>query len=453
MRSVSGKQKRNRQFGQMRIDKASFLELFKTKFWTKLNESLVPFDDKPINKEEFLEKLYVQITNFTYTPSHPRHYIHVNKHNGVTRFVPTFNRKDYCVYYLCIKLLENEIAVNRVDGTFGGWTLGNQIRLKEEQEIIELDYVPFNTINELSWSDEWRTFQGIARKFLGTGEYNYFINLDIANFYDTINLAILERKIRHAVPQSKQEVVTLLFHFLHNWNKRIEGYNTKTVGIPQDEIGDCSRILANFYLQDYDLMIRSICEKYGSQFIRFADDQIIYTHDKFCARQILFEASRELFRLNLNLNSSKVKEFENRGEFELYWAFNIFDLFSDKDNQENINQGVKIYFELIDSGARFRDGSVLKRILSMNFDLLETELRHRLISSFYDNDFLATLGIWHFRRIRVAVANDDEFFKTLDGLIESSLFNSFLFQLRLFYSRDRKDFDLGIIDKRINEIK
>lgn len=437
----------------MNIDKASFIELFKTKFWSKLNESLVPFNDKPINKEEFLERLYNQVTNFIYTPSHPRHYIHVNKHNGVTRFVPTFNRKDYCVFYLCIKLLEKEIAVNRIEGTFGGWTLGNPIRLKEEQEIIELDYVPFNTINELSWSKEWRTFQGIARKYLATGDYNYFINLDIANFYDTINLAILERKIRHAIPKAKQEVATLLFHFLHNWNKRLEGYNTKTVGIPQDEIGDCSRILANFYLQDYDLIMKSICEKYNSQFIRFADDQIIYTHDQKTARVILFEASRELFRQNLNLNSSKVKEFESREEFNTYWAFDIFDLLSDKENMNSINEGIRNYFDLIDGDVRFRDNSVLKRILSMNFDLIEPELRHRLISFFFNPDFLASVGLWHFRRIRAAVNNDNDFFGALDDMIESSLFNSYLFQLRLFYSKDRKDFDLSIIDTRIDEIK
>jgi hypothetical protein len=303
----------------MQIDRASFLELYNTRFWTKLNESIVPFTDKPVDKTEFLTMLHDEVTNFIYSPSHPRHYIHVNKHNGVTRFVPTFNRKDYCVYYLCIKLLENEIAINRVEGTFGGWTLGNPIRLKEDQEVIELDYVPYNTINELSWAEEWRSFQGIARKYNSTGNYGYYINLDIANFYDTVNLAILERKIRHVIPKNKQDVVTLLLHFLQNWNKRIEGYNIKTVGLPQDEIGDCSRILANFYLQDYDSAMRTICEKYNSQFIRFADDQIIFTTDKDTARLILFEASKELFRINLNINSSKVKEFANSGEFETYW--------------------------------------------------------------------------------------------------------------------------------------
>lgn len=437
----------------MKIDRASFLELYNTRFWTKLNESIVPFTDKPVDKTEFLTALHSEVTNFIYAPSHPRHYILVNKHNGVTRFVPTFNRKDYCVYYLCIKLLENEIAINRVEGTFGGWTLGNPIRLKEDQEIIELDYVPFNTINELSWAEEWRSFQGIARKYNGTGNYGYYINLDIANFYDTVNLAILERKIRHVIPKNKQDVVTLLIHFLQNWNKRIEGYNIKTVGLPQDEIGDCSRILANFYLQDYDSAMKAICEKYNSQFIRFADDQIIFTTDKDTARRILFEASKELFRINLNINSSKVKEFATSGEFETYWAFDIFDLLADKENREAINQGVARYFQLLDNNTRFKDSSVLKRLLTINFSLIEPQHRHRLLAGFFDPDFLYGLQLWHFRRIRLAVNNDPDFFQQLDSMIPKALFNSFLFNLRLFYSKDRTSFDLKIIDDRIAELK
>jgi hypothetical protein len=436
----------------MKIDKPSFLEFFNTKFWTKLNESIVPFTDKPVDKNEFLDKLHSQVNDFTYTPSHPRYYIHINKHNGVTRFVPTFNRKDYCVYYLTIKLLEHEVAVNRVEGTFGGWTLGNPIRLKEEQEIIELDYVPFNTINELSWTQEWRSFQNIARKYNDSGSYGYYINLDIANFYDTVNLAILERKIRHVIPKTKQEVVTLLFHFLQNWNKKIEGYNFKTVGLPQDEIGDCSRILANFYLQDFDFTMKEICDKYDSKFIRFADDQIIFTHNKKIARLILFEASKELFKINLNVNSSKVKEFQSKAEFEKYWAFEIFYLLSDTENQEMINNGVEQYFSLLDSGAMFKDSSVLKRILTVNFKLIDPKYRHRLLSGFYDQDFLSGLNLWYFKRIRAAVENDTEFFGRLDSMINSALFNSFLFNLRVFYSKEREDFDLKIIDDRIENI-
>lgn len=87
----------------MKIDKSSFDKIFETRFWQKLKESLVPFDNTP-NKSEFLNELYAEITSFTYSPSNPRDYIVINKHNGISRYVPTFSRKDYCVYFLCIKL-------------------------------------------------------------------------------------------------------------------------------------------------------------------------------------------------------------------------------------------------------------------------------------------------------------------------------------------------------------
>lgn len=437
----------------MRIDRASFFKIFETKFWQKLNESLVPFTDKPIDKNAFLTDLYDEVTTFSYNPAHPREYIVFNKHNGISRYVPTFNRKDYCVYYLCIKLLENEIAVNRVEGTYGGWTLGNPIRLKEEQELLELDYVPFNTLNELSWVEEWRTFQGVAKRYKDLDDFKFFVNIDIANFYDSINLSLLERKIRHVVPKNKQEVVTLLMHFLHNWNKKLEGYNLKTVGIPQDEIGDCSRILANFYLQDYDATIKAYCDKEQAQFIRFADDQIFYAKSKESARKILFEASKELFKINLNINSSKVKEFHTKGDFEKYWAFEIFDLLQDKDNSVNIEEAVKLYFDNIDSKVKFRDDSVLKRLLTVNFDKINPEHRHRLLSGFYNQEFLSQLSLWHFRRIREKVQNDKEFFAILDGQIDTILFNSYHYQLLSFYSKDRKDFDLTVLQQRIDDLK
>ena len=406
----------------MKIDRASFDKIFASKFWTKLKDSIVPFGSTP-DKAVFLDELYSGITEFTYNPKNPREYIVINKHNGISRYVPTFSRKDYCVFFLCIKLLENEIAVNRVDGTFGGWTLGNPIRLKEEQEILELEYIPFNTINELSWVQEWQSFQNIAKTYRDFDDWKCFINLDIANFYDCINLTILERKIRHVIPKAKQDVVTLLFHFLQNWNKKLEGYNLKTVGIPQDEIGDCSRILANFYLQDYDLIMNEICDKYGAKYIRFADDQIIYAKDLLVAKNILFEASRE------------------------------FELLKNKTDKTAINSAIEKYFEYLDTNIKFRDNSVLKRILSVDSKLIEPKYRHRLIAMFFNPDFLAQLTVWHFKRIREFISNDEEFFGELDKMVSTVPFNSYHYNLLAFYKKERTEFDCSEIEKRIEEIK
>lgn len=436
----------------MKIDKASFDKIYASKFWTKLKDSIVPFGKTP-HKAKFLEELYEGITEFTYNPKNPREYIVINKHNGISRYVPTFSREDYCVFFLCIKLLENEIAINRVEGTFGGWTLGNPIRLKEEQEIPELEYVPFNTINELSWVQEWQSFQNIAKNYRDLDDWKCFIYLDIADFYDCINLTILGRKIRHVIPKSKQDVLTLLFHFLQNWNKKLEGYNLKTVGIPQDEIGDCSRILANFYLQDYDLIMSEICESFEAKYIRFADDQIIYAKDLKVAKNILFDASRELQKINLNFNSSKVKEFKSKAEFDTYWSFELFELLKNKTDKVSINKGIEKYFEHLDNNVKFRDNSVLKRILSIQSKLIEPEFRHRLIAMFFNPDFLAQLKFWYFKRIRQFIDNDTEFFGELDKMVNTVPFNSYHYNLLAFYKKERTEFDCSDIEKRIEEIK
>ena len=48
--------------------------------------------------------------------------------------------------------------------------------------------------------------------------------------------------------------------FLKNLYKKLQSYKPQTVGIPQEYIDDCSRILANFYLQKYDLEIKNIAK-------------------------------------------------------------------------------------------------------------------------------------------------------------------------------------------------
>lgn len=89
----------------------------------------------------------------------------------------------------------------------------------------------------------------------------------------------------------------------------------------------------------------------------------------------------------------------------------------------------------------------------MNFDKINPEHRHRLLSGFYNQEFLSQLSLWYFRRIREKVQNDREFFSILDSQIDKILFNSYHYQLLSFYSKDRKDFDLTILQKRIDDLK
>ena len=155
----------------------------------------------------------------------------------------------------------------------------------------------------------------------------------------------------------------------------------------------------------------------------------------------------------MNFNSSKLKEFKSKAEFDTYWSFELFELLKNKTDKTAINKGIKKYFENLDNNVKFRDNSLLKRILSVDSKLIEPKFRHRLIAMFFNPDFLSQLGVWHFKRIRQFIDNDTEFFGELDKMVSTVPFNSYHYNLLAFYKKERTDFDCSDIEKRIEEIK
>ena len=74
---------------------------------------------------------------------------------------------------------------------------------------------------------------------------------------------------------AKGWIITLLFYLLNQWNRRNTGLHPQAVGLPQDALADCSRILSNYYLQRYDKFAENVCAKAGALYFRYADDQMI----------------------------------------------------------------------------------------------------------------------------------------------------------------------------------
>lgn len=84
------------------------------------------------------------------------------------------------------------------------------------------------------------------------------------------------------------DIIDLLIYFLRFWNRDFENFKTKNIGIPQDEVGDCSRVLANFYLHEYDSYLKSEAEKNGCKYVRYSDDQIIFAKNETTAKNFYF---------------------------------------------------------------------------------------------------------------------------------------------------------------------
>jgi len=433
--------------------KKDFSKVFQSKFVEKLKDSLIP--NNRFDKNQIIDELYSDIMNYTYSPQKPRGYIILNKHNYVSRICPTFYPKDYFLFFYCCKMLEDDIAINRVEGTYGGWTLGNPIKEIEHSEQLELEVsIPLNSYNPYLWQKNWKEFQKIAYNYARQDEYKHFIKLDLANFYNRINLDLLKKQILLVVPKEKQNIVELLFCFLEGWNKIIEGFGRKTIGIPQDEISDCSRLLSNFYLQDYDLEISEFAKNNNCKYIRYADDQIIYANNKENAIKVLFHASKILNKYALDLNSGKVHQYSNREEFNRYWAFEIFDCLENIDNEVLVRRGIDLFFTWSKEKIDFRKDGVIKRLFNLNLKYLTTLERKEIFEDALNKDFLSNTDYWWMNKIYNILDDDSkrDFLKILNELIEEVIFNSYHYNLMKFYKKNHIIYDEKHLSERILEI-
>lgn len=149
-------------------------------------------------------------------------------------------------------------------------------------------------------------FNSLLFAQLDPGHCIYVLQLDLSNFYDCVRLDILERWIREHSPPDKGWVIALLFYLLNHWNRRNTGLHPQAVGLPQDALADCSRILANFYLQQFDRFAAGICAQAGANYFRYADDQMILLNDPGKIDNLLLLLTRNLDRYGLRVNQKKV---------------------------------------------------------------------------------------------------------------------------------------------------
>jgi len=174
----------------------------------------------------------------------------------------------------------------------------------------------------------------------------------------------------------------------------------------------------------------------------------------------LFEASKELHRIGLNINASKVKEFSSRDDFNYHWAFSLFALLADPENVANVEQAARDSIAQTcnsspGSQARpWRSSSVLKRIISVGVDKLEPKTREDFLSIIIKLDDLPRWDAWVFEKL----------FRSFDTRAQSNLveaielripeiqFNSFYLNILKFYKKCRTNQSLDHITQRIDEL-
>lgn len=451
------------------MNKNEFIKIGRdAQFWKWVHKkSLVSYGSYSISqRDQLLIDVYSKIVKRTYYPSPPKEYVTLNKGKGVIRVIPAFQLEDLIVYYYCIRKLEKYLAINHVQSTYGGFALGGKLRrvqegqfaqLQNQFEIIKIGEVPYvfteleeaypmlSSLNPKAWQAAWGDFTTKLYFHTSTFGDGFAAELDISNFYDSIQLDSLEYKIRKEVSHKQSETIYLLFHLLRFWNRHINFYRQQGAGIPQDIFGECSRILANFYLQSYDQKIYDFCRKKNARYFRYADDQVILAKSKEDLEEIIAKASSFLMRDGLNFNQKKVN-IKSIQDLNDYFSFENFLELALKKNKKlpsktTVEKQISFYFKNKDI-LRKGGWSLLKRILNVSAQLPnKPENFKRIKPHLLTKEFLlkSPLGHEDFSRIYLLLNKREKakMISILNQIIEECLYSNYLYEIKAFFKTER----------------
>ena len=445
------------------MNKADFLRWFNRGFWKAFSRSTFPIEipKTPTEKAALVESVYDDIASARYAPGIPETELVMNKGHGVARTIPVFGIRDYCVYYFCIKELEDVLCGNRTPNTFGGWTLGGQLRTRENDEI-ESDSAAYGrySFNPQAWTHAFGEFNALLFAQIDAGHCAYVLQLDLSNFYDCVRLDILERWIREHSPPEKGWVIALLFYLLNHWNRRNTGLHPQAVGLPQDALADCSRILSNFYLQKYDQFASGICTQAGATYFRYADDQMILLNDPSKIDNLLLLLTRNLDRYGLRVNQKKVKLWHTP-DLLRHRCREIQAIFTTKGDNRNpalVRRFVDAYLVLTPTEL---DGSwnggmpLLNRLLWAKLDSLPCSLFSRMMVRLTAEPFLLQADAQKLKRLstlnalRTAPIDLDKRIRTI---AIKTVHNAFHYEARNFAQEIGNTILQTFLVKRIDEL-
>lgn len=431
------------------------------KFWNRINDLRVHAAKKQrIRSLEFLKS---KLETHAYFPGLPIAVKEANKGQGVARQIPIFSLDDYSVYYYCVRKLEHVLAKNRVLGTYGGWSMGGRIRKMEQSEDPGDEYQMTYSYNPAAWAKYYGDYNAKIydriQKFKSSGRSGYLVfELDIANYYDNIQLGILENKIRLDSDYEESGALDLLMYFLGYSNRYVTQYQKRSVGVPQDAFGDCSRLLANYYLQDYDLYMHELAEQHNAEYLRYADDQMLFVPDTDTGQMMIQLASRRLAKLGLNINQKKVIK-RTLNELHTYRSFSINDIFaaygSNQDGATVNDFAVRSFAAIDENQNMLKDKCypLLKRLVSSDFSLLTPNLRARLVRYIFDREFIVSGRAYNFSAAYIKLRDDEkaDYVNLMEQLVAETKHSALHYEILAFYRE--QGLDTQHVENRIADLQ
>ena len=353
-----------------------------------VNNSLLGFQVND-DFETVIDDIHTKVNTGHYHPMRPIGVYSIPKHNLVPRFIPVLTATDNLLYHYLVKEIEESLLATKPKSvkTFGAYRILTTAK-KKDNDRRKYDFIDIDDISvgkytvSYSWFPSWGEFNETVKNYFDRNKKKtVFVKTDIANFYDNIDLRLLENKVRSCLDDSKLSVVNILFKLLQGVNSFSYKYNYQGKGLPQDETSDCSRLLANYFLYGFDKEFDAICKKLGCTYIRYCDDMIIMCNDKASAEKVVHAAAEVLNKSALSLNSSKTKIFDSRAKFEKYWMFDEHNKMS--ANVKNMKKQ-KVYDEtqklVLSASKKERGFPLVKRWARLYDNTMKNDPRLKTIT-------------------------------------------------------------------------
>lgn len=251
-----------------------------------------------------------------------------------------------------------------------------------------------------------------AKEIMNKG-YKWVVDLDLEKFFDTVNQDLLISIIKRTVNEDK--VVSLIRKYLQA-GVLVNGIFEKTdKGTPQG--GNISPILSNIMLNELDKEL----ERRGLQFVRYADDCIIFMKSRKAANRVMESITRFIeckLRLKVNKDKSKVDRpwrikylgfsfYQSKGIVKIMIHKKSIDKFKDKvreitsrSNGMSMERRYEKLQQVIRGWINYFKIAKMKKVVQE----LDQWIRHRLRMCYWKQ--WKKIGTRQYNLVKLGIEND-----------------------------------------------
>ena len=137
--------------------------------------------------------------------------------------------------------------------------------------------------------------------------HDFVLKTDIKDFFENINHAKLLEILRSNIKDTR--IIRLIELWIKNGIFEHFDYTSHTKGVHQGDV--LSPLLSNIYLDQMDKFL----ERSGIEFVRYADDFVLFFSSREACEQGLARLKDFLATINLSLNEAKTSLHDKDSEF------------------------------------------------------------------------------------------------------------------------------------------